>query len=873
MESIRSVLSMALIGSFFIIHLNNAQGQLGFISLDCGMPSSESSYTENITSLIYSSDADFIRSGKSGKIKNNEYESLKPYRHLRYFPEGQRNCYNLMVMQGKTYLIRAVFVYGNYDGLKTMPKFDLYIGPNLWTTIDFQDQLSDISKITMHNGIAEEVIHMSKSNSLDICLVSTGTTTPFISALELRPLRDDSYATESGSLKLLFRQRFSTDFMKFNLQTRYPFDIHDRKWYTEIGSDWTEINTKVNVTSLDAFEIPQSVISKAVTTKNSSKPLTMSWILRKPYTQVDVYLHFADIQDLQPNDTRVFNILCNEHTYFSEYRPLEFMAETLPIKSINMCERRICALDLALVKAKSSTLPPLLNAIEAFGVIQLPYSETDENDIIGIKKIQATYKLHKINWQGDPCAPILYKWDGLNCTNTNLSTSPTIISLDLSTSGLIGAISPDIKNLRELQKLDLSTNNLTGGVPEFFSSMESLTFLDLSYNNLSGSVPQSLRNMEKKGLKLIVHGNPNLCLSSSCESNGKHENKILVPVLVTVAFICIIAVVFLLITFINRKKKSSKALRPFIVAKKRSFTYGEVKEMTDNFARVIGEGGFGIVYHGYLNRDEQVAAKVLSQSSAQGYEQFKAEVELLLRVHHINLVSLVGYCDEGDHLVLIYEYMHNEDLRKHLSGECARPPLSWKNRLRIAAETAQGLEYLHIGCKPPMIHRDVKSTNILIDKHFQAKLGDFGLSRYSPIGSKTHVSTNVVGSPGYLDPDFGIVLLEIITSLPVIHQTREKPHIVEWVGFKLTNGDIENIVDPSLGGDYSSSSMWNALELAMSCVTPSSSGRPNMSQVSGELKACIFIENSRKGGTSDIDLKNSIGPSMGFGPDENPDAR
>lgn len=184
------------------------------------MPSNESSYTEYSTSLIYSSDADFIRTGERGRINNDEIEYLKPYRRLRYFPEGPRNCYNLTVVPGITYLIRAVFAYGNYDGLKIMPKFDLHVGPNLWTTIDFEDQLSDISKITIQEGIVEEIIHMSMSNSLDICLVKTGTTTPFISGLELRPMREDSYNTESGSLKLLFRQRFIRDFDEFDLQIR-----------------------------------------------------------------------------------------------------------------------------------------------------------------------------------------------------------------------------------------------------------------------------------------------------------------------------------------------------------------------------------------------------------------------------------------------------------------------------------------------------------------------------------------------------------------------------------------------------------------------------------------------------------------------------
>ncbi|KAF8112067.1 hypothetical protein N665_0068s0034 [Sinapis alba] len=129
------------------------------------------------------------------------------------------------------------------------------------------------------------------------------------------------------------------------------------------------------------------------------------------------------------------------------------------------------------------------------------------------------------------------------------------------------------------------------------------------------------------------------------------------------------------------------------------------------------------------------------------------QVELLMRVHHINLVSLVGYCDEGGHLALIYEYMDNGDLKQHLSGVCGSSVLSWQNRLRIGAETAQGLEYLHIGCKPAIIHRDVKATNILLDKNLQAKIGDFGLSRTFPRGGETHVSTNVAGSPGYLDPD------------------------------------------------------------------------------------------------------------------------
>ena len=185
----------------------------GFISLDCGMPRNESSYTDESTGLNFSSDAGFISSGKSGTIKTEDsyfgVKYIKPYKQLRYFPEGTRNCYNLTVMQGTHYLIRAVFIYGNYDDRKQKAKFDLHLGPNFWTTINLQDPYSTRNYIPVQDGIIEEIIHMPKSNSLDICLVKTGQTTPFISALELRPLRDDTYTTTTGSLKLIARWYFN----------------------------------------------------------------------------------------------------------------------------------------------------------------------------------------------------------------------------------------------------------------------------------------------------------------------------------------------------------------------------------------------------------------------------------------------------------------------------------------------------------------------------------------------------------------------------------------------------------------------------------------------------------------------------------------
>ncbi|CAH2060202.1 unnamed protein product [Thlaspi arvense] len=196
-----------------VLHLVQAQDQsavflslVGFISLDCGLPTNESPYTEPLTGLNFSSDSDFIQSGKGARVGQDWVYAYKQYNALRYFPDGIRNCYNLSVKQGINYLIRAGFAYGNYDGLDIYPRFDIYIGPNLWTTVYARFQIDN------------EIIHMARSSILQICLVKTGTTTPFISTLELRPLRNDSYSTQTGSLQHVSRWFYknSGDLRYFN---------------------------------------------------------------------------------------------------------------------------------------------------------------------------------------------------------------------------------------------------------------------------------------------------------------------------------------------------------------------------------------------------------------------------------------------------------------------------------------------------------------------------------------------------------------------------------------------------------------------------------------------------------------------------------
>ncbi|XP_020883009.1 probable LRR receptor-like serine/threonine-protein kinase At2g28960 isoform X2 [Arabidopsis lyrata subsp. lyrata] len=878
MESYRKLLLALSFGVFAIIHLVQAQpDQQGFISLDCGLPLDESPYTDPVTGLTYSSDINFIQNGKRGEADATYI--YKQYRDLRYFPDGIRNCYNLTVNKGINYLIRAGFSYGNYDGLNVYPVFDLHVGPNKWITVDLEFEND------------REVIYMSKSNLLQICLIKTGETIPMISTLELRPLRNDSYMTQLGPLNLIYRRTYTSD--SFGL-IRYPNDVFDRKWDR---FNWVEtnVNTTLNVTSSNPFAVPDAVSRSGISPRNASNPLYFYLYPDADSDKVNVYFHFAEIQTLKANDTREFDILLDENIIQKAYSPKVLQSETVYNISPQKCKFGSCDLDL--VRTERSTLPPFINAIEGFSVLEFLYAETNPNDVAAMKNIQETYGLNIISWQGDPCVPELLKWEDIKCSYTNKSTPPRIISLDLSSRGLKGVITPAFQNLTELRKLDLSNNSFTGGVPEFLASMKSLSIINLNWNNLTGPLPKAFNDREKNGLKLTIQGNPKFCVDASCKNNN--QKYVLAVVASAASVLIIVVVLILLFVFKKRRPRQVDSLptvqhdrelpsRPSIFTQTKRFTYSEVVALTDNFERVLGEGGFGVVYHGSLNGTQPIAVKLLSQSSVQGYKEFKAEVELLLRVHHVNLVSLVGYCDEDSHLALLYEYAPNGDLKQHLSGERGGSPLKWSSRLKIVVETAQGLEYLHTGCQPPMVHRDVKTTNILLDEHFQAKLADFGLSRSFPIGGETHVSTVVAGTPGYLDPEyyqtnrlneksdvysFGIVLLEIITSRPVIQQTRERTHIAAWVGYMLTKGDIESIVDPRLNRDYEPTSVWKALEIAMSCVNPSSEKRPTMSQVTNELKQCLTLDNSRRGGRQDMGSRSSVEVSTSFTTEVTPSAR
>ncbi|KQK07015.1 proline-rich receptor-like protein kinase PERK1 isoform X2 [Brachypodium distachyon] len=301
---------------------------------------------------------------------------------------------------------------------------------------------------------------------------------------------------------------------------------------------------------------------------------------------------------------------------------------------------------------------------------------------------------------------------------------------------------------------------------------------------------------------------------------------------------------------------------------KSTFTYEELVRATDGFsdANLLGQGGFGYVHKGVLPNGKEIAVKQLKLGSGQGEREFQAEVEIISRVHHKHLVSLVGYCISGGKRLLVYEFVTNNTLEFHLHGK-GRPVMEWPTRLRIALGAAKGLAYIHEDCHPKIIHRDIKSSNILLDFKFEAKVADFGLAKFTS-DNNTHVSTRVMGTFGYLAPEyassgklteksdvfsFGVMLLELITGRRPVDsaQTYMDDSLVDWARpllmRALEDGNYDELVDARLGKDFNPNEIARMIACAAACVRHSARRRPRMSQVVRALEGDVSLEDLNEG--------------------------
>lgn len=298
-----------------------------------------------------------------------------------------------------------------------------------------------------------------------------------------------------------------------------------------------------------------------------------------------------------------------------------------------------------------------------------------------------------------------------------------------------------------------------------------------------------------------------------------------------------------------------------------SFTLTELEMATKGFSELnfLGEGGFGPVYKGYVDErvragfeDRSVAVKLLDLDGAQGHREWLTEVIFLGQLQHPHLVKLIGYCYEKEHRLLVYEYMAKGSLENHLFKRFSSLP--WSARLKIAVGAAKGLAFLH-QTEQPVIYRDFKASNILLDSDYNAKLSDFGLAKDGPEGDDTHVSTRVMGTEGYAAPEyimtghltaksdvysFGVVLLELLTGRRSVDKTKppKEQNLVEWARPYLTEPErrISRIIDPSLDGKYSVKGAIKAATIAYQCLSQTAKSRPNMSNVVVELEPLQYME-------------------------------
>ncbi|KAM7493471.1 hypothetical protein LguiB_028080 [Lonicera macranthoides] len=334
----------------------------------------------------------------------------------------------------------------------------------------------------------------------------------------------------------------------------------------------------------------------------------------------------------------------------------------------------------------------------------------------------------------------------------------------------------------------------------------------------------------------------------------------------------------------NLGEKTSSHIQLASEKSLRRFSLPEILSATHNFddSKVIGKGGFGKVYKGAIDDGlVSVAIKRLNHTSKQGAVEFLTEINMLSKFRHSNLISLIGYCDDRDEMILVYEYMERGALADHIykmDTSANNSALSWVQRLKICVGAARGLEYLHTGTN--VIHRDLKCSNILLDENLTAKVSDFGISKVGPTNqSSSHVSTKIKGTRGYVDPEyllthkltkksdvysFGVVLFEVLSGRQVVDLTRpeEQWGLIFWAQHCIKEEEINKIVDPRLSCQILPNSLASFVKIANHCLHYRSKKRPTMAEVVASLECALALQERTDSSVFDRDLL-SMGGDFG----------